>query len=96
MSATYAWFITEDHIETEAEGTQGPHDAPDTFGGDWKFRKFRMFDDDGILYYEGITASAEPDSEEACFGPLDDFGRPNAGATRIDLLNPESKKWETV
>lgn len=46
---------------------------------------FRMYDDDGNLYYTGcylVTDDTDPDG----FEPLDDFGRPNAGCTRIDYF----------
>lgn len=47
--------------------------------------KFRMFDDDGEVYYSGRVVAADGDytSEEVCAGPLDDFGMPNAGCTHI-------------
>jgi hypothetical protein len=55
---------------------------------------FKMYDDDGELYYTGVLAydvDAEGD-EEVCAGPLDNFGRPNAGCTRITYAgHPE---WE--
>jgi hypothetical protein len=35
--------------------------------------EFRMYDDDGLLYYSGKS------SEYATFDPLDDYGAPNAG-----------------
>jgi hypothetical protein len=41
---------------------------------------FRLYDDEGNLYYEGRSSDA--DSEDA-FNPLDDFGTPNAGCTEI-------------
>ena len=46
--------------------------------------RFRMYDDDNELYYEGILW----DSTDGChdMAPLDDFGMPNAGCTRIDIL----------
>jgi hypothetical protein len=48
-----------------------------------KGRAFAMYDDDGELYYRGrIWTAAEPGTE-ADFGPLDDFGTPNAGCTEI-------------
>ena len=95
MTASYAWTITKDKVEDGLHvGTEGPSDAPDTFGDDWHFRKFRMYDDDGELYYEGVLCAADPDSEEAAFGPLDDFGTPNAGCTRIDHFN--GREWETI
>ena len=47
--------------------------------------KFELFDDDGELYYVGrIIGDFEG------FEPLDDFGTPNAGCTRIDI------KGETI
>lgn len=41
--------------------------------------KFRMFDDDGNLYYEGLSKS------NFSFEPLDDFGR-SSGCTEIHFL----------
>ena len=41
--------------------------------------KFKMFDDDGNLYYEGYSKI------NYTFEPLDDFGR-NAGCTEIHYL----------
>ena len=42
--------------------------------------QFRMFDDDGELYYEGRCTIES-------FAPLDDFGMPNAGCTTIKYRN---------
>jgi len=50
---------------------------------------FKMYDDDDILYYSGRSSSKS-------FRPLDEFGMPNAGATRIDYLDAETKTWETL
>lgn len=47
---------------------------------------FKMYDDDGELYYTGrlvVSGETTHDDEEACIGPLDDFGMPNAGCTEI-------------
>ena len=44
---------------------------------------FRMYDGDGMLYYTGRMLTTEGDTERACFGPLDDFGKGNAGCTDI-------------
>lgn len=79
----YAWIITVDYLDPEApndEGTAGPRDASEDLLD--RLRKgegytFRIRDDDGELYYEGRC------SEIDHFGPLDDFGTPNAGATEI-------------
>ena len=50
-------------------------------------KPFRMLDDDGILYYEGFLIGDE------C-APLDDFGEPNAGCTRIQIN--ENGAWTDV
>lgn len=44
-------------------------------------QSFKMYDDDGNLYYVGRYLG--PD-DETMFRPLDDLGTPDAGATRID------------
>jgi len=55
--------------------------------------QFRIKDDDGELYYEGIMTKAC--SVDAPFAPLDDFAQPNAGATSIELLG-DNGRWEPV
>lgn len=75
-----------------AAGACGPSDAPDelltllkedgSFGA-----PFRMYDDDGELYYSGRIAG-EYEGDE----PLVDFGTPNAGATEIRYLT--NGQWE--
>ena len=42
--------------------------------------RFRLLDDDGEVYYEGL--SDDRDSQRA-FAPLDDFGQGYAGCTEI-------------
>lgn len=46
---------------------------------------FRMYDDDGNLYYTGCYLATD-DTDPDGFEPLDDFGAPNAGCTRIDYF----------
>jgi hypothetical protein len=122
----YAWRITEDHLATDDRdeaGIEGPSEAPEdllvlargktrTQGGPANVFDFRMYDDDGELYYTGALAlpkdvSLDDADEEAAFGPLYDFGRPNAGAVRIDFLvdvpddeddglNGTYQEWETL
>jgi hypothetical protein len=50
--------------------------------------KFRLFDDDDILYYEGYSV------DDSSFDPLDDFGTPNAGATYIKYF--EKGRFNTL
>jgi hypothetical protein len=49
---------------------------------------FRLYDDDDELYYEGLG------SNSSSFQPLDLFGMPNDGCTRLDYF--ENDKWETL
>ena len=81
----YIWQVTFDHLDKKAISIFGPHDA-DRGDLDKCTIPFRMYDDDGELYYEGKMS-------EECegFEPLDDFGMPNAGCTEIRLL--EKGKW---
>lgn len=55
--------------------------------------KFRMYDDDGELYYEGVSTDS---NSQGAFDPLDDFGQGNAGCVRIDYFNRENKRWEML
>lgn len=91
------WIITRDFIaepdEEDAEGTYGP----DSFRGDPETlkrsgRRFRLLDDDGEVYYEGRWNGLEGDEADA-FGPLHDFGGPNAGCTEMQYWD---KGWRTL
>jgi len=88
------WIITKDHIsdahEPNEEGTMSPAFpiSPSRSGRlDHQQEeierlcpiKFRMYDDDGNLYYEGRMSGYD-------FDPLDDFGMPNAGCTYLKYL----------
>lgn len=101
MTSTYGWIITRDlTVEDEPgdEGVVGPRDiapetedtltAPRSSGR----RAFRMYDDDGELYYTGYYAGPDDDS---MFGPLDDFGAPNAGCTTIRYRDQRGG-WATL
>lgn len=91
----YAWTIDTDHLYDPMDdmpdeaGTTGPRAATSADlarladGEGWVFR---MYDDDGILYYSGrlvVSGDTTREDEEAMFGPLQDFGTPNAGAVTI-------------
>lgn len=94
------WTITKDHIadpdapagtNLNAVGIVGPSSATlpaDQIAAHPAAVSFRMYDDDGELYYEGALVGDDP------FAPLDGFGMPNAGCTRIDRF--ENGRWETV
>ena len=77
------WIITHDHIKDENDkvgdaGTYGPGETTLTPEEIEKFgRVFKIYDDDGELYYTGKIIGGDG------FEPLEDFGTPNAGATEI-------------
>lgn len=95
--ARCAWIIDEDHLAEgppgtymNAKGIFGPDDAPiGPLEALWagEGRQFKIYDDDGVLYYEGrIIVQFESDEgtlQDEHFKPLWDFGAPNAGATEI-------------
>lgn len=84
----YAWTIDSypvtDGFQAEPDGTvlQGPRDASDELLerlAKGEGRKFRLLDDDGILYFEGrILIPGEPDPDAPAgdmhFAPLWDLG----------------------
>lgn len=101
------WTIIADHIadptaaqpsNANAVGMVGPRDAKltaDEIIRQPQARRFRMKDDDGELYYEGVLVVMPEDGGEAEFRPLDDFGTPNAGATIIEYQRPDGT-WEPL
>lgn len=54
---------------------------------------FQMFDDDGEKYYTGVYLG--PDDEDM-FGPIDDFGTPNAGCTEIRYYDGTDSNGQEV
>jgi hypothetical protein len=92
----YAWIITRDLVTPGMDlptrvGVMGPHDAPDEMCEQLKAGKgtaFRIKEDGGELCYEGRYLG--PDNGDM-FGPVSDFGEPDAGATEIEYR--ESGKW---
>ena len=103
--ARYKWIITEDHVKEagaptgtnlNAIGLQGPRGCDARTAAELP-DKFRMYDDDDELYYEGVSdCLTNPEAPEGGFEPLDDFGRPNAGCTRIDYYNHLTDSWDTL
>lgn len=94
----YQWTITEDRVtpagaEGHAVGVIGPRGA-ELSAGEIIARgvPFRMRDDDGELYYVG--AFVGDSTSEDGFGPLDDYGRPNAGCTSIEYRR--AGVWEVL
>ena len=98
--SAYAWVITYDHLESERMNVFGPHNATEDqlniLGAPGKnadkLTRFRIYDDDGELYFSGYFLG-DSESEDA-FGPLDDYGAPDSGATEIRYLRGGA--WETL
>lgn len=86
---TYAWKITKDHIaegdDHPAVDITGPYRATEDdlarLDDPSQRHKFRLYDDDGMLHFEGFGVGTE--DEEGCYGPLGDFGTPYSGCTYI-------------
>ena len=98
--ARYAWIITKDHIsipvdDYDATGVSGPRSITDEQLARLKAgegKEFRMFDADRILIYDGRIIN--DDADDNLFGPLYDYGEPNAGCTIIKYRN--GHKWEVL
>ncbi len=92
----YAWVITKDNIDTDAEGVIGPRGATmDAAEIRRDGQMFKIFDADGEFYYGGYIAG-----KYSGFEPLDDYGEPNAGATEIRYRGGVPGaiwgKWEAI
>ena len=89
-----AWLITKDFLDTDgsdAIGQCGPSGIRDAVLAKLETGqgfKFRLLDDDGEVYYHGI--SDRPDS----FAPLDNFGMPHAGA--VDIQYSTRTGWQSL
>lgn len=92
----YAWRITREYLGgAGGEGVEGPrHPDPKLIAklDRGEGRRFRLYDDDGVLYCEGRIVG--PDAEYDEFAPLDDFGEPALGATEIRYHI--DGKWVTI
>lgn len=98
--ADYAWIIDIYHLGDEEAGIIGPGNSEpensmefETYCVGKLVYKFRMYDDDGILYYSGRLAYPL-NKEISGFVPLDDFGLPNAGCTEIRYL--KNGQWVSL
>jgi len=82
----YGWVITRDH--TSAEDVQIVHGSYPVSELRSKGTLFKLYDDDGILYYTGFVYKGTG------FEPLDDYGMPNAGCTYIEVW--EDGEWNIL
>lgn len=102
-----AFIITRDHISEKfgnqsRVGLTGPRAASDRDMERLKAGEgiaFKLYDDDGELYYEGRRLE-ESDCDELYdaepeLAPLDCFGLPDSGCTEQRERNAEGK-WEAL
>jgi hypothetical protein len=94
------WIIDKDLTAdpNRPEGTNANAKGllgPGTYSGDGSELKhqFRMSDDDGMIYYIGRNDTADDNN---AFGPLDDFGAPNAGCTTIEYFDEDTRQWRIL
>lgn len=98
----YAWVIDTDHLDgTDGDaGVIGPRDArgddKSELSANYAHRhQFRMYDDDGELYYTGTLfwdGDADNPEEHQVYGPLGDYGMPGAGCVVVKYTGQPG--WE--
>ncbi|GHB52034.1 hypothetical protein GCM10010331_44490 [Streptomyces xanthochromogenes] len=100
--AAYGWVIDVEHEPSEGRdetGTMGPHNIDPQIQvrlrrGDG--RTFRMYVSDQVLSYTGRIITTDGAGGDDDFGPLDDFGRPNAGCTEIHYFDASTQTWREL
>lgn len=87
-----AFKITKDYVEEgQHTGRLFKRDDEDPKEDDFTM-KFKLYDDDGELYYDGVSTEGDVETEVA---PLD-WGRWNAGCTYMKVKNKETGAWEVL
>lgn len=91
----HCWQIIEDHTKDPEPNRYNVMYGNATLVEvlEYEPRLFRLYDDDGILYYTGIMRG-DIDDELVGFAPLD-WGMVYGGCTRIDYKQ-EDGSWETL
>lgn len=87
------YSMCEKNIATDIE-VIGPRNCKFTVEELKKGHPFKMYDDDGILYYSGYLIG-----DKTCddgFIPLDCYGTPNAGAVSIHYINDNTGNYEEL
>lgn len=57
--------------------------------------EFRLFDDDGELYYVGVCDDLDNQDQSGAFEPLD-WAMGDSGCTRMDYRKKGEKVWKTL
>ena len=89
------WVITEDHLNKAADplNRTGRGNFMKAIASVLPFQ-FRLYDDDGVLYFSGKCDNPEEYPEDQAFAPLD-YGMADAGCTRMDYRRPGGG-WQTL
>lgn len=81
-----SWVLTRDCITGKAMQEARPEHV----------HKFRLFDDDGVLYFDGAMTDRLYNSDgEGIFEPLD-YAMNAWGCTELQVVNPKTGKYETI
>lgn len=84
------WTITNDLVDDGKKVGTSSSNFDEAKASSLKHR-FRLLDDDGEVYYEGVSDDCE---SECAFAPLDDFGQGYAGCTEIHYFDGQS--WKQI
>jgi len=79
-----AWKITKNMLPGTVSGVRSSLFEK---YGDKATHRFRLYDDDSTLYFEGVSTS------NSSFAPLDDYGMPGYGCTEIRYWEKVGNKW---
>lgn len=74
-------------------GSTGPLMLANMIAGHASASRFRLFDADGELYYQGVILVGD---DNRILAPLDDFGMPNAGCTDMEIQEIPDGPWNKV
>lgn len=81
-----SWVLTYDHLEQKKMQDPGPEHV----------HPFKLFDDDGELYFSGaMTDRLYNSSGEGIFEPLD-YAMGAWGCTELQVVNPSTGNYETI
>lgn len=89
------WIITVDHTDSNSVGV-GSID-PNNYDKSFMKNKFKLFDDDDNLYFEGIydENSISDFNPEEEFEPLD-WAMNDSGCTYMKYYNVKTKSWNIL
>lgn len=92
MAGKFGWVVDKEYdfgeskvgIDTEVMGPRNATATKEEIVA--QGIHFKMYDDDGNLYYSGYVLADDDHNE---FMPLDHYGAPNAGCTYMKLRNKD-------